>query len=78
LSDLFPIQNDLKQEDDLSPLFFHFDLEYIIRNVQENKEEVKFNEAHQLLVYADDVNLYQYCIVAYEQSSWPCIAVAYH
>jgi hypothetical protein len=36
LSDAFPIQNGLKQEDDLSPLLLNFALEYAIRNAQEN------------------------------------------
>jgi hypothetical protein len=36
LSNNFPIQNDLNQEDALSPLFFNFALEYVIRKVQEN------------------------------------------
>jgi hypothetical protein len=31
LSDSFPVQNDLKQGDALSPLLFKFDLEYAIR-----------------------------------------------
>jgi hypothetical protein len=33
LSDNFPIQNDLKQGDDLSPLLSNFALEYAIRKV---------------------------------------------
>ena len=33
LSDMFPIRNDLKQGDDLSPLLFNFALEYAIRRV---------------------------------------------
>jgi hypothetical protein len=57
LSDSFPIQNSLKQEDALSPLLLNFALEYAIRKVEKNQVGLKLNGTHQLLAYADAVNL---------------------
>jgi hypothetical protein len=57
LSDKSTLQNDLKQGDAVSPLFLFFASEYAITRVEGNQDGLILNGTHQLLVYADDVNI---------------------
>ena len=57
VSDRFPIRNGLKQGDTPSPMLFNFAVQYAIRRVHVNRDGLKLNGTHQLLAYADDVNI---------------------
>ena len=39
------------------PLFFHFALNYAISRFEVNQDGLQLNGTHQLLVYAEDVNM---------------------
>ena len=47
----------MKQGDALSTLLFNFALEYAIKKVQETRLGQDMNGIHQILAYADEVNL---------------------
>jgi hypothetical protein len=70
LSGSFPIQNCLKQGDVLSPLIFKIGLQYAIKKVQGN--QAKLIGSHQLLAFADDVNLLGDNIVTAKEKSNAC------
>jgi hypothetical protein len=55
LSDFF-LGNGLKQGVALSPFLINFALEYAIRIVQVNQDDIKWNGTHRFLFYVDDVN----------------------
>jgi hypothetical protein len=46
------------KQDAFSPLLVNFDLEYAIGRVQINQDGLKLIGTHQLLAYADDVNVW--------------------
>jgi hypothetical protein len=57
LAGTFPVQNGLQKEDALLPILCNFALQCAIRKVQENQVGLKWNATHQLLVYANNVNV---------------------
>jgi len=69
LSDMFPIKNSWKQGDELSPLLFNFAVEYAFKRVQVNHKGLKVNGTHQLLVYADGVNVLDGSIHAIKENT---------
>jgi hypothetical protein len=66
----------LKQRDALLPLLFNFALEWVIRRVQVNQDGLKLNGTHQLLAYADDVNILGGSIRAVKENAEALVVAA--
>jgi hypothetical protein len=60
----------VRRGDALYSLLFNFTLEHAIRKVQENQAGLKLIWSHQLLAYADDVNLLGGNIDTIKKNRW--------
>ena len=57
-------------------MLFNFALEYAIRRVQVNQDGLKLNGTHQLLSYADDVNIQRGSIHTLKENAEALLAAA--
>jgi hypothetical protein len=76
LSDTIHVKTGLKQGDALLTLLFNFALESVIRRVHTNQESLKLHDAHQLLIYADDVNILDGSIHTISKSTEALVVVS--
>ena len=76
MSGIFPIRNDLKQGDALSPLIFVFASAYVIKSVQVNQDGLKLNGTHQFLVYADYINILGESVNTIKENAGPLIVTS--
>jgi hypothetical protein len=67
--DVFPIQNGLKHVDAILKLLFITALEYTIRKIQANQNELKLNVTHQLQACTDDIQLTSKNIPTFKKSA---------
>jgi hypothetical protein len=56
------------------PLLFNFALEYAIKRVQVNQDGLKLNGTHQLLAYADDINIWGRSVNTVEENAEVLVA----
>jgi len=74
MCDRFLIKHGLKQGDALTPTLFNFDLEYAIRSVQANQDDLKLNGTNEFLAYADDVNILEGSIPTLKENAEALVA----
>jgi len=72
---MFPIKNGLTQ-DALLSLLFNFVIEYAIIRVQVKQDRLKLNGTHQLLIYADDVNILSGSVHTINKTTEAVVAVS--
>jgi hypothetical protein len=72
---MFPIKNVLKEGDALTPLLVNFALVNSIRRVQVKEDGFKLIGTHQLLVFADDVNILGGRVHTMHENAEPLIVV---
>jgi len=72
---MFPIKNGLTQ-DALLSLLFNFVIEYAIIRVQVKQDRLKLNGTHQLLIYADNVNILSGSVHTINKTTEAVVAVS--